>query len=80
MRIKFNTIDNVRLFEEEISKLDCSCYIAYNGYVIDAKSIMGIFSLDLLQEMELSIIPNDEDDVEQLNIFINKIKEFGILC
>ena len=36
-------------------------------YVIDAKSIMGIFSLDLTEELDLTIHTDDESLVEILN-------------
>lgn len=41
---------------------------------IDAKSIMGIFALDLSDELEV-ILTNGSDEVEK-NEFINAMKQF----
>ena len=39
----------------EISKFDCDFDLVSGRYVIDAKSIMGIFSLDLSKAIDLNI-------------------------
>ena len=39
----------------EISKFDCDFDLVSGRYVIDAKSIMGIFSLDLSKPIDLNI-------------------------
>ena len=46
-KISLNSIDKVKAFVNEISKFDCDFDLVSGRYVIDAKSIMGIFSLDL---------------------------------
>ena len=53
--IRLNYIDKVRAFVTDISKFDCDFDLVSGRYVIDAKSIMGIFSLDLSKEIELNI-------------------------
>ena len=44
---------------ENFVKAACNCAfdidISYNRYVVDAKSIMGIFSLDLSKPIDLNI-------------------------
>ena len=47
VKISLNSIDKVKAFVNEISKFDCDFDLVSGRYVIDAKSIMGIFSLDL---------------------------------
>ena len=47
LKISLNSIDKVKAFVNEISKFDCDFDLVSGRYVIDAKSIMGIFSLDL---------------------------------
>ena len=47
LKISLNSIDKVKAFVNEISKS--------GRYVIDAKSIMGIFSLDLSKPINLNI-------------------------
>ena len=55
LKISLNSIDKVKAFVNEISKFDCDFDLVSGRYVIDAKSIMGIFSLDLSKPIELAI-------------------------
>ena len=48
VRISLNSIDKVKSFVNDLSKFDVD-------FVIDAKSIMGIFSLDLSKPIDLNI-------------------------
>ena len=54
-KISLNSIDKVKKFVTEISKFDCDFDLVSGRYVIDAKSIMGIFSLDLSKSITLNI-------------------------
>ena len=47
VRISLNSIDKVKSFVNDLSKFDVDFDLVSGRYVIDAKSIMGIFSLDL---------------------------------
>ncbi len=60
IKISLNSIDKVKTFVNEITKFESDFDLISGRYVIDAKSIMGIFSLDLSKPIELSI-RNDED-------------------
>lgn len=55
LKISLNSIDKVKAFVNEISKFDCDFDLLSGRYVIDAKSIMGIFSLDLSKPINLNI-------------------------
>lgn len=55
VQISLNSIDKVKAFVNEISKFDCDFDLVSGRYVIDAKSIMGIFSLDLSKPIDLNI-------------------------
>ena len=59
VQICLNSIDKVKSFVNDISKFDCDFDLVSGRYVIDAKSIMGIFSLDLSKPIELNIHAND---------------------
>lgn len=62
--ISLNSIDKVKSFVNEIAKYDYDFDLVSGRYVIDAKSIMGIFSLDLNQVITLNIhAENDLDDI-----------------
>lgn len=53
--ISLNSIDKVKSFVNEISKFNNDFDLVSGRYVIDAKSIMGIFSLDLSKPINLNI-------------------------
>jgi len=55
VQISLNSIDKVKSFVNEISKYDNDFDLVSGRYVIDAKSIMGIFSLDLSKPIDLNI-------------------------
>lgn len=53
--ISLNSIDKVKAFVNEITKFDFDFDLVSGRYVIDAKSIMGIFSLDLSKPIDLNV-------------------------
>ena len=63
-KISLNSIDKVKAFVNEISKFDCDFDLVSGRYVIDAKSIMGIFSLDLSKAIDLNI--HDDDNMDDI--------------
>ncbi len=62
LMISLNSIDKVKSFVNTIGKFDSDFDLISGRYVIDAKSIMGIFSLDLSKPIELSIHADDNVD------------------
>ena len=55
IRISLNSIDKVKSFVNDLAKFDADFDLVSGRYVIDAKSIMGIFSLDLSKPIDLNI-------------------------
>ncbi len=53
--VNINSIDKVKRFVNVITTYDNDFDLVCDRYVIDAKSIMGIFSLDLSQNLTLNI-------------------------
>ena len=72
VQISLNSIDKVKSFVNEITKFDYDFDLVSGRYVIDAKSIMGIFSLDLSKPIDLNIHTEDAADriVEALKPYI----------
>ncbi|MCR5144432.1 MAG: HPr family phosphocarrier protein [Lachnospiraceae bacterium] len=72
VQISLNSIDKVKSFVNTISQYDFDFDLISGRYVIDAKSIMGIFSLDLSKPIDLSIYTDDEssDVFEALKPYI----------
>lgn len=70
LNIKLETIDDVKDFVNIVSKCAYDVDLSSGRYVVDAKSIMGIFSLDLSKPIKIEIFSDDCDD------FIGEIKKF----
>ena len=60
-KIFLGTIERVKDFVNAVTRLDCDVDIVSGRYVIDAKSIMGIFSLDLSKPIDLNIHAENQD-------------------
>ena len=64
VQISLNSIDKVKSFVNTITKFDNDFDLVSGRYVIDAKSIMGIFSLDLSKPIDLAI--HTDTNVEEI--------------
>ena len=64
VKISLNSIDKVKSFVNDLTKFDTDFDLISGRYVIDAKSIMGIFSLDLSRPIDLNI--HAEGDAEEI--------------
>ena len=62
VQISLNSIDKVKSFVNAITQFDFDFDLISGRYVIDAKSIMGIFSLDLSKPIDLAIHAEEEMD------------------
>ena len=62
VRVCLDSIDKIKGFVNDISRFNTDFDLISGRYVIDAKSIMGIFSLDLSKPIELTIHESDEID------------------
>ena len=72
VKISLNSIDKVKAFVNTIARYDEDFDLVSGRYVIDAKSIMGIFSLDLSKPIALNIHGTSEesDILEALKPYI----------
>ena len=64
VQISLNSIDKVKSFVNDVTKFDCDFDLVSGRYVIDAKSIMGIFSLDLSKPITLNV--HAEENAEEI--------------
>ena len=58
-KIKLNSVNNAALFVKQCGEFEEDIDYIHGRYVIDAKSIMGIFSLDLSKSIDLNIHATD---------------------
>ena len=64
VKISLNSIVKVKSFVNDLTKFDTDFDLVSGRYVIDAKSIMGIFSLDLSKPIDLNI--HAENNVDEI--------------
>lgn len=69
--IMLDSINAVKTFVNVVSKYDFDVDLASGRYVVDAKSIMGIFSLDLSKPIEITIHGDDDGKLEE------EVKQFA---
>lgn len=64
VKISLNSIDKVKTFVNVINRYSAEFDLVSGRYVIDAKSIMGIFSLDISKPIDLNI--HNADNLEEI--------------
>ncbi|MBR5969365.1 MAG: HPr family phosphocarrier protein [Lachnospiraceae bacterium] len=64
VQISLTSIDSVKAFVNDIARYESDFDLVSGRYVIDAKSIMGIFSLDLSRPIQLNI--HSEEDADEI--------------
>ncbi len=68
VQVLLNSIDKVKEFVDIASSFEYNFDLKSGRYIIDGKSIMGIFSLDLSQPLEL-VGTNESDRAEIVDAF-----------
>lgn len=63
VKVHFKAITDVYAFVGIVSKYTFDVDMCSGRYVIDAKSIMGVFSLDLLSDIQLNIHSDNADEL-----------------
>lgn len=71
--IKLQTINDVRKLVSVVEKYPFSVDLSDGRYLVDAKSLMGIFSLDLLQPIKLIAEKDDPNLFEELKDIIVEV-------
>jgi len=68
-KINLNSVDDVKLFVTASSLVDCDVDVFSGRYLVDAKSIMGLFSLDLAKPVTVQF----HGDEQALEVFRKEI-------
>lgn len=74
IKIQFRGLDSVKNFVNILTRFENEFDIVDQRYVIDAKSIMGLFSLDLTHPLDLKIYSDDEAVIKNV---IDSLDEFN---
>ncbi|NLW01139.1 MAG: HPr family phosphocarrier protein [Clostridiales bacterium] len=70
--IKLSLAENVKKFVNIVSKYPYEIDLRSGRHIVDAKSILGIFSLDLSKPITVEVYADDCDDL------LDEIREFVI--
>lgn len=70
--VNINSVEKVKSFVNKLISLLCDADLVSGRYVVDAKSIMGIFSLDLSKPVELRLYAQSYEIEKALDL----VKEF----
>ena len=70
VKIRLSTIADVRDFVNTVTKSNVDIDLASGRYLVDGKSIMGIFSLDLLNPIRMTV------HADECEAFEKKIESF----
>ena len=71
--VTLDTIKQVKNFVEVVTKYDEEITIKSHKYEVDAKSIMAIFSLNLLEPINVCLYCDDSMTIKK---FVDDMKEF----
>ena len=72
LTVKIVSMQDADKFNKLCSKFDCDMDLQSGKYYVDAKSIMGIFSLDLSKPIKMEIHSDDCD------AFLKEIQRFVV--
>lgn len=65
-KIQLSTIRDVQTFIQKVTTFDMEIDLSSGRYIVDAKSIMGIFSLDLMNPIKLTAHTENEEELAAL--------------
>lgn len=68
-----NDMNKMKRFIDKVFRFESNIDAVKERYVVNAKSVMGLFSLDLSEPIELRLYSANEDEMVK---FINDMKEF----
>ena len=75
INVLLGTINDVKEFVNIVTGYDFDADLVSGRYAVDAKSIMGIFSLDLSKPITLNIHTENAGDAEK---FLAAVKKFAV--
>ena len=71
--MNLNSTNDVKDFVNTVSRYDFEVDLVSGRYIVDAKSIMGIFSLDLAKPIKVQVHADDASEfMSQIDSFIIK--------
>lgn len=72
--VALNDFIKIKNFSSEVVKFESDIDLVKGRYIIDAKSTIGIFTLDLSSPVDVVIHSDDEDEIRRFNEVMEKYK------
>lgn len=72
--IQLNTIDKVETFVNKIMIIDSDVDLISGRYVVNAKSIMAIFSVALTDKLKIVLHSDNEDEIKKFDEIVEEYK------
>lgn len=70
LKIKLDNLDNVNAFVDIAQRRDYDVDLMQGRYLVNAKSIMGVFSLDLTKPLILNFQNDDAEFLKEIEDYI----------
>ena len=70
--VSLPTVETVQDFVLQISPLEGHFDLLTNSYILDAKSLMGILTLDLTKPLELAVEKDTAETMQSIGRFITE--------
>ncbi len=72
VKVQLDSIEKIKIFNRTVCRFDCDFDLEQGRYYIDAKSMLGIMSLDLSSPLLLHFSSSEEEEAE----IMEAIKEY----
>ena len=72
--IQLTSVSDIKAFVDAASRLDCDVDVICGRYLVDGKSIMGLFSIDLSEPIQVQV--QVQGSQAQADIFKGAIQKF----
>ena len=69
--VKISLVDDVKKFISIVDSIDCDIDLVKGSVIVDAKSLVGVFTIDISQPTKLVIHSDDES-------LLNNFKEWRV--
>lgn len=72
IKVKIETVEKIQKFIDITSSFAADVDVQKGHYVLDGKSIMGLYSLDLSEPIYVGINTDEEEEVSKFNELMNE--------
>lgn len=74
-KIKLVLAEDIKKFVNEARTFASDINVRSGNYVVDGKSILGLFSINTSNPIEIELVSSDLEEIEKFNVMISKFKE-----